>query len=276
MNNPDAITVEYNTEFRAMQASSNIFGIDYDRHQVYLTNKPSEIFDHCTQILATLVQDGMPLSLIIIDSLTFIAGPKTLNADSVEDFTIGDQAAVITKGLQQIIPWIKRNRIPFIATAHMRANIDPSNPRAPKEKATVNFMAKHSLEYFMSFRKAGAADDRVNLAGEEFTDTSRKDIRGNAEITGHKIISKMEESSLGTPGRTGMITLSYAKGIDAIHEEIFTLEVNTGTIKKEGMRTYLFDGNKWSSKMDCALAIRDNPELAGKILEAIRKLDDKG
>ena len=140
MNNPDAITVEYNTEFRAMQASSNIFGIDYDRHQVYLTNKPSEIFDHCTQTLATLVQDGMPLSLIIIDSLTFIAGPKTLNADSVEDFTIGDQAAVITKGLQQIIPWIKRNRIPLIATAHMRANIDPSNPRAPKEKAAVNFI----------------------------------------------------------------------------------------------------------------------------------------
>jgi RecA/RadA recombinase len=274
-NNPEAITVEFNTEFRAMQSVSNIFNIDYERHQVYLTNRPSEIFDFCTKTLAALVQDGMPLGLIIIDSLTFIAGPKTLNADSVESHTIGDQAAVLTKGLQQIVPWLKRNRIPLIATAHMRANIDPSNPRAPKEKAAVNFMAKHVFEYFMSFRKAGAADDKVNLAGEEFLDKNQKDIRGNAEITGHKIISKMEESSLGTPGRTGMITLDYSRGIVNVHEELFTLGVNTKVIEKEGLRTYKFKDQKWSSKMDCANAIKDNTELAALLLEEVRKLDEK-
>ena len=272
---PEAITIEFNTEFRGMQSSSNIFGIDLDRHLVYQTNRPSEIFDFLVKDVAAQVQDGMPLKLVIIDSLTFIAGVKTMNADSVEDHTMGDKALGLTKGLELIIPFLKRNRIPLIGTAHMRANMDPGNPRAPKEKAAVNFMARHCFEIFMSFRKAGAADDKVNLAGEAYENSNQKDVRGNAEITGHKIISKVEENSLGVPGRTGMVTLDYHKGIIDKESEIFLLGTNTGTIKKEGMRNYSFGDKKWTSKMDCANAIKDDPKLASAILEEVRKLDEK-
>ncbi len=274
-NDPEAITIEFNTEFRGMQSSSNIFGIDLNRHLVYQTNRPSEIFDFLVKDVAAQFQDGMPLKLVIIDSLTYVAGVKSMNADSVEDHLIGDKSLTITKGLELIVPWLKRNRIPLIATAHMRANLDPGNPRAPKEKAAINHMARHSFEVFMSFRKAGAADDKVNLAGEAYEDNNQKDIRGNAGITGHKIISKVEENSLGVPGRTGMVTLDYKRGLVDIESEVFLLGTNTGIIKKEGNRNYFFGDKKWSSKMDCANAIKDDPKLAAAILEEVRKLDDK-
>lgn len=66
------------------------------------------------------------------------------------------------------------------------------------------------------------------------------------------------------------------KGIVNTHEEVFWLGKNTGVLKTESNnRVYVFGDQKWVGKKECALAIRDNKELADAILEEVRKLDQK-
>lgn len=269
---PDGIAIYFNTELRG-QLQFDVFpAIDKDRLVIYDTNDPTEIFDRIENDIKPMVQDGMPLRMIVIDSLTNIQGVKRKDAESVEKHLIGDQALTLQIGLGKLVPFCKRNKILLIATSQMRANVDASNPHAPKEKMAAQFATKHAFEYFVSVKRAGSADDKVDIEGKTFEE-ELKDARGNKLVTGHKIYVKLEASSIGQAGRAGVFTMDYSEGIINQHEEIFFLGKNTGVIKLEGTRNYSFKDKKWGSKKDCALAIRDDVKLAKEILEEVRKLD---
>lgn len=268
------ICVVFNSELRG-QLQFNVFPeIDMDYVLIIDSNNPVEIFDFCDKDLRAMVQDGMKIGLIAVDSLTAIMGVKRQNADSVENHLVGDHALTIGIGLSKLVPFCKRNKIPLICTSQIRGNVDAVNKYAPKEKMAESFAAKHAFEYFISFKRAGAAEDKADIEGKSFTDTAT-DARGNELVTGHKVYAKMEASSIGQAGRSAVFFIDYKKGIQNIHEELFMLGYNLGVIKREGTKTYVFGENKFNGKAACALAIRDNPALASDLLEAIRALDAK-
>lgn len=155
----------------------------------------------------------------------------------------------------------------------MRGNLDNMSKYAPKEKMAGSWAVKHAFEYFVALKRAGAAEDKADIEGKTFEEDA-KDARDNKLLTGHKIYVKMEASSLGPQGRAGVFTMDYEKGIINQHEEIFFLGKNLGIVTTTNNRTYEFGGQKFNGKKECALAIRDNPELAKAILEQIRKLDE--
>lgn len=269
------ICIMFNTELRG-QLQFNVFPeIDMGYVQIYDTNNPVEIFDRIEKDIKPMVQDGMKLGLLAIDSLTNIMGVKRGDTDSVADHLVGDHALTVSIGLQKLIPFCKRNRIGLIATSQMRGNVDASNPRAPKEKMAESWAAKHAFEYFVSFKRAGAAEDKADIEGKTFAEEDMKDARGNELVTGHKVYVKMEQSSIGQAGRSGVFFMDYEKGITMVHEEIFWLGKNTGVIKLEGTKTYTFGNRKFNGKKECALAIRDDGQLAAEILAEVRKLDEK-
>jgi len=271
---PEGIAVYVSTELRGQLQAINFPGVDPDRVLIIDSNDPVEIFDELLdQNLKAKVQDGMPLRMIILDSVTGILGVKRKAAESIEQHLIGDSALTIGNAMQNIVPWCKRNKIMLIGTAQIRANID-SNPYAEKTKMQASFAVKHAFEYFISVKRANAADDKKDLEGKTFEDEI-KDARGNNLINAHKVYAKVEGSSIGPAGRAGVFTISYTHGLINQHEETFFLGTTTGVIKKEGTRNYFFDDKKWSSKGDCANAIKDDPKLAAAILEEVRKLDDK-
>jgi RecA/RadA recombinase len=223
-----------------------------------------------------MIQEGMPLRIVAIDSLTNIAGTKSMSVDrSVNDHIVGDHAATIQRGLQKLMPIIRNRKINLFASAQIRANVDTHNPYAPKEKMAATWATKHTFEYFVSVRRSNAAEDKVDIEGNKFEDDTIKDLRGNKEITGHRIIVKMDQSSIGPAGRTGIITLDYSKGIINQHEEIFYLGYNTGVIKREGTSNYVFGDLKINGKANFAKKIKEDQALAKQILEEVRKLDDK-
>jgi RecA/RadA recombinase len=273
-NDPEGIAIYFNTELRGALQNGVFPGLDRDRLVIYDSNDPTEIFDRVETDIKALVQDGMPLRIIAIDSLTNIQGVKRAAADSVANHLMGDRALTIQTGLSKLVPFCKRNKILLLATEQVRANMD-GGYGAPKEKMAASWATKHSFEYFVSLKRAGAAEDKVDIEGKTFEEEEIKDARGNKLLNGHKVYVKMEASSVGPAGRAGVFTISYEEGIVNQHEEIFFLGVNTGVIKKEGFRNYYFENEKWSSKKDCAFAIKDNPELAQKILKEIKKLDEK-
>ena len=270
---PEAMAIIFNSEMRGKFQNGLFKGIDPDRLIIYDTNRPEDIFDRLEKEIYPLIQDGMPLGMVAFDSITSIGGTKSQTSDrSVNDHLIGDKALTITKGWEKVIPIFKRHNIPYFGVEQMRKNVDASNPHAPKEKMAGVFSTKHAFEYFVSIKRAGAAEDKVDLEGNKYEDTKVKDARGNKDQTGHKIYFKMEQSSLGTAGRAGVLTIDYKNGIINKHEEIYELAKGCGIIIVSG-KTNTYGGQKWNSKVECAHAIRDNPQLASDILDEIRELD---
>lgn len=274
MRDKDAIAIYFNTELRGQLQHGVFPGLDRDRLVIYDTNDPVEIFDRCEKDIKPMVQDGMPLGIVAIDSLTNIMGIKRGDADSVAQHLMGDRALTIQTGLSKLVPFCKRNKILLLATEQVRANMD-GGYGGPKEKMAASWATKHAFEYFISLKRANSADDKTDIEGKTFEEEAIKDARGNKLITGHKIYAKMEGSSIGQAGRAGVFTMSYDQGIINQHEEIFWLGKNTGVLKTENNRTYFFGEHKFNGKKEAAQAILENPTLAAEILEAVRKLDDK-
>jgi len=271
---PEGIAIYFNTELRGSLQKDVFPGLDPDRLVIYDTNDPVEIFDRVETDIRAMVQDGMPLRIIAIDSLTNIMGVKRGNSDSVANHLMGDQALTLQVGLGKLVPFCKRNGILLIGTSQMRANLD-AGQYGPKEKMAAQWATKHAFEYFVSLKRAGAAEDKQDLAGKTFEEEDFKDARGNKLLNGHKVFVKMEASSIGQAGRAGVFTLSYDKGIINQNEEIFHLGKNLGIITTPNNRTYNFDGKSYNGKVQTAEAIAADPVMAEKILVAVRALDNK-
>ncbi len=271
---PEGIAIIFNTELRGQLQHEAIAGIDKDRLVIYDTNDPVEIFDRVENDIKPMVQDGMPLRIVAIDSLTKVQGIKRAAADSVANHLMGDRALTLQTGLGKLVPFCKRNKILLLATEHIRANFD-AGQYGPKDKAAASRDTLHTFEYFVSLKRAGAADDKQDIEGKTFEEEDMKDARGNGLLTGHKVYVKMEANSLGAPGRAGVFTLEYGTGIVNQHEELFWLGKNTGVITTPNNRTYIFGEHKFNGKKECALAIKNDPKLAADILAAVQKLDEK-
>ena len=266
---PEAIAMYFSTEYKGKFQKGFFSGTDPDRILFCDTSDPKDIFDYLAYEVQPLVQDGMPLRLVVIDSITAIGGVKA-QGRSVEDHLIGDKALTITRGLDQIIPFFKKNNITYITVAQIRMNIGAHY--GPDIKAAVPKACEHNHEYFISVKKAGSADDKKDLAGNSFEGES-KDARGNKDLTGHKIYVKMEQNSVGTAGRAARITVDYKKGFINQHEEIFELGVNTGVLSRPNNRVYEFQGITYDGKNAMADAIKNNPGLGEAILDEVKLLD---
>lgn len=269
---PEGIAVIFNTELRGQLQGGVFPELDQERMIIYDTNLPAEIFDRVENDIKAMVQDGMPLRMLAIDSISNIQGVKRANAESATDHLVGDHALTVQIGLSKLIPFCKRNKIMLIGTSQMRGNLD-AGKYGPKEKMEASWAVKHGFEYFVSLKRAGAAEDKTDIEGKTFEDDV-KDARDNKGITGHKIFVRMEASSLGSQGRAGVFTMDYEKGIINQHEEIFFLGKSTGVITTPNNRTYTYDGKSYNGKKEMALAIRDNPKLAEAILAEVKKLDE--
>lgn len=269
----EGLVLKFNTEMREEGQLSDYWGIDKERYIAYNVKDPKQIFDRVKDEVLPMLQDGMPLKLIIIDSLQGVSGIRQQEAESVTNHQVGDHAMTIQKGLDILLPIIRKHKIAFIATEHIRSNIDANNKYAPKEKMGGAWAEKHFFEYFVEVKKDGAADGRADLLGNEFLDESVTDFRGKNEKTGCKIYVRMDQSSVGVEGRSGQFTLDYKKGLVNTHEEVFTMAKNMGIVSMPNNRTYVFNETKWSSKEDFLTALRDNTELQKQILTKIYSKD---
>lgn len=269
---PEGIAIYFNTELRG-QLQHDIFpSIDKERMIIYDTKDPVEIFDRIEKDIKAMVQDGMPLRIIVLDSLTNIQGIKRKDADSVGDHLRGDHSLTIQTGLDKLVPFCKQNKILLIGTSQIRAN-QKAGSHGPDTQMAESWLVKHTFEYFISLKRAGDANDKKDLDGKTFEEDI-KDARDNKLLTGHKIYVKCEANSIGPQGRAGVFTMDYQKGIINQHEEVFFLGKNTGVIKLEG-QTYSFGKHSIRGQSAFANLIKNDNELSKSILEEVRKLDEK-
>lgn len=277
---PEAIAVMFNTEFRgelqANKESLKKLGIDPERFVVYDTNEPAGIFDFISHDLKAMCQEGMPLKLIIIDSLSGIQGRRKMNADSVMQQQIGDEAATIQDGLKIILPVIKRQKISLILCTHVRDEMDPHEQmRGNKYRLQAANAAKHMCEFFAFVERNRGKTGKETLDGKALEDESMQDFMGKAGATGHKVRFKMMDTSTGVRDRVAEFTIDFERGIINQYEEVFRLGMNTGIIQKPNNVTYQYKEQSWRGLGAALAAIRDTPDLQKQILKDVYALDIK-
>jgi len=275
---PKEVVVKFDTELRGkfQNNTNNLrkFGIDEDRYIVYDANSPEMIFDRIEKDIGAACQEGEQISTVIIDSLSGIQGRRFINADTINTQQIGDQAATIKDGLMRILPTIRKYNIALICTAHVRAEMDMKEQMRGKTiKMQAAWATKHVFEYFCYIEPNKSKTGKVTLGGEEFTDASVLDFMEKEQKTGHKIRFRVEESSFPYAGRTAEFTLDFEKGIINQYEEIFTLALNYGLIEKPNNVTYKVGDQNFRGILACLMGIRDNPELAEKLLKEVQRRD---
>lgn len=275
---PEAIAIKFDTEFRDhfqmndLEEAAKNFGIDIDRYKIEQTNEPDKVFDYIEKDVAALCEEGAPIKLIIIDSLSGIQGIRNLNADSVLVQQIGDEAMTYQKGLKRILPVIRKYKISLIITAQLRAQMDvAAQMRGEKTKAAVAFGVQHFCEYFMMVEPNLSKEGRTNLEGNKLEDEEMTDFMDNSERTGHKVRVKMVNSSLGPKNRVGEFTLDYDFGIINTHEEALILGVGRKSIEKPTSMSYTFEGNKWTGQKALLAALKQDPDLCQRVLADVRK-----
>lgn len=278
---PEAIAIKFNTEWREAGQFSPIWGIDRDRYQAYEVNTPKDIFDRIEGPIADMCQQGAPIKLIVIDSMQGIQGRLGVNTSSVADIRPGDHALTIQEGLKRIAPVIHKYNIALIMTAHVRENITMGGgPAVRKTKMAGSWGLKHAAEYFVFVDKLRSLDGYKSETGEVFENKDLRDLKENAERTGHRIYFRMEENSVGPAGRNGIMTLDHKRGLINTHEEIAMLGIRRKVVVHPQSKSggtdnsrYQYGEEVWHGKNNFINAVRDSKELQEKILMDLKGLD---
>jgi hypothetical protein len=275
---PEAVAIKFNTEMREKiqltKAQKTIWGIDDSRYVAYEVNTPEEVFDRIEKDISAVVQEGLDVKMIVIDSLNSVLGRRMLNATSVGQQQIGDKAQTYQDGLGRVLGTIRKHNMALILSMQVRAELDTHEQmRGNSVKMAAAWGVKHYAEYFMYVEGDPTKASRQDMLGKDLTDDSLKDLKGKSEQIGHHIRVCMKDSSVGPKGRCGAFTLQYNQGIVNTHEEIFLLGTNRNVITKPNQMSFEFGGEKWVGKPAILSAIQDDSALAQAILKECMRLD---
>lgn len=279
---PEAVVIRFDSEFRTKtqgtpESRQRIWGIDPDRYLSYEVNRPDLIFDRIETEIAAKCQDGMPLRLLIIDSIGGIQGRRSMNADSIMVQQIGDNALTLGEGFRRIMPLQHKFNFSVIITCQIRAELDAlEQKRGNKYKMAMPLSVMHYADHFMYVEPNRNKEGRTDLLGNEFKNDDLTDVVGNSEQTGHKIRAKMRDSSVGPKGRSAEFTLDPKRGIINIHEEVFLLGIGRGVIDRPNNVHYLFGGEKYIGRPAMLEAIKNNPQLSNAIVDEVFRRDRDG
>jgi RecA/RadA recombinase len=274
----EGVALKFDTELRERgqmtDDQARCWGVDKSRYLTYSVNSPAMIFDRIEKEIAAECEAGMPLRLVVIDSVNGVQGRRAENADSINVQQIGDLAQTLGDGFKRILPIQRKYNFAILLAAHVRAEMDPLEiRRGNKVKMGLAFAVKHYAEYFTFVERLRTKEGKTDLLGNTFEDKSLTDADDNADRTGHKIRVTMKDSSFGCEGRTGVFTYDHKRGIINTHEEIFLLGANRGIIERPTNSQYAFGDKKWNGKPAMLEALRTNPDLAKEVLQAVRAAD---
>lgn len=282
---PEAWAIKFDTEFRADaqldDESCNTFGIDQSRLQVIQTNSPIAVFDQIEKDIAAMVQAGLPLKLIVIDSISGVQGRREMELESIAKMTIGDHAQTIQIGMKRILRVLRDHDIALVGICQARAELDPTEQmRGNKYKMQGAFGLQHQAEYFIIVEEDRRAAAKKDLLGREFVNAAVEDMNGKGQKTAMKILATNKDSSMGGGrGRTGQFTWSFREGYTNRWEEIVRMAEGYGLLHpvagaKSG--TWAFEDLQWYGKDNMIKAIEADPALQDRIEATFFAMDDAG
>ncbi len=282
---PDGIALRFDTEMRdeaqLTPQRARLYGIDLDRYQPYLTNDAEEIFDYIEKEVKALLDDGAPIRIIVIDSLTNIIGRRMAESQGMGKAQVGDDSRTQQDGLKRIQRLMHKHRISLVLTCQVRAEMDQIEiMRGNTYKMAGGWFLKHLGGYVLQVEPNKGKTGRETLGGQALEDEGMKDGLGKAERTGHKIRARMRGNSYGPKNRAVEVTFDYNKGFINHNEEVFLLGTERGIVLRPTNTKYVVDGYPkkgemmtFNGKDNFLKALADNEELSKHIVGVLRARD---
>lgn len=278
---PDAIAIKFDTEFRdEAQLSNDLLvnmGIDLNRLITIQSNDPKDIFDPVAGVVADIAKDGGKVKLIGIDSISGIQGRREVDQESVTQHQIGDWAMTMQVGLKKVLPVIRKHKIFLLLNTHARDNMDPIEiRRGNKKKPAAANAVEHMAEFIINIGRVNNKSGKVDELERGFIDESKKGMDGEGEQTGHKICVWMQDNTVGPKNRVAEFTVDYRRGIVNTHEEVFRLGLAWGIIGRPAKGKYVLGEKEWFGKANFLEALEGSAELQEKIISELLEREKSG
>jgi len=266
---PEGFCLLFDAEFSFNKEWFIKLGGDPERLIVRQTNDPVQIFDYWYGELLELLQEGMPLKGIMLDSVRSIVYPKDLKDISTKMIQGGTGAAYLPNVLKRIVPIIRQYSITTIFIQQVSEELDMykkmSNPYVIPDGRAL----KHNADYFIEVTKIETKDGKV---------VNGKNMIGADNQIGHKVRMKIKKNRTGSPYRPAQFTLIYEKGISNIEEEVYGLAKSLGVIfHPEGESGQMWQFSNYDSirgEANMKKWVLENPKIQQEIIEACNNVTE--
>ncbi|MEX2644162.1 MAG: recombinase RecA [Acetobacterales bacterium] len=203
--------------------------------------------EQALEIADTLVRSGA-IDLLVIDSVAALV-PRAELEGEMGDSLPGLQARLMSQALRKLTASVSRSHttIIFINQLRMKIGVMFGNPETTTGGNALKFYASIRLD----IRRIGQIKDRD-------------------EVVGNQTRVKVVKNKLAPPFRTVEFDIMYGEGISKTGE-LLDLGVKAGVVEKSGSWFSCFDQRIGQGRENAKQFLRDNPEIAQRIEQAIRK-----
>lgn len=204
--------------------------------------------EQALEICDALVRSGA-VDVIIVDSVAALT-PKAEIEGEMGDSHMGLQARLMSQALRKLTANIKSTNtlVVFINQIRMKIGVMFGNPETTTGGNALKFYASVRLD----IRRAGV-------------------VKEGEEILGNETKVKVVKNKVSPPFRQAEFDIMYGEGISKVGE-ILNLAVAHELVKKSGA-WFSYEGEKIGQGKNNAIKwLKENPEQADKIEQAIRDL----
>ena len=217
-------------------------GVDIDD---LLISQP-DAGEQALEIADTLVRSGA-IDILVVDSVAALV-PKAELEGEMGDVHVGLQARLMSQALRKLTSSIARSRclVVFINQIRMKIGVMFGNPETTTGGNALKFYASVRLD----IRRIGQ-------------------IKARDEVVGNRTKVKVVKNKVAPPFKTVEFDIMYGEGISKMGE-IVDLGARAGVVEKSGSWFSYRDQRIGQGRENAKQFLRDNPEIAGAIEQAIR------
>ncbi|NJO52549.1 MAG: DNA recombination/repair protein RecA [Leptolyngbyaceae cyanobacterium RM2_2_4] len=196
---PEAIAVLFDAEYSFNSEWFRKLGGDPDRLYVRQTNDPLKIFDYIATDLLSMIQDGMPVKALAIDSVKSILYPKDQKKQTTDLTMGGGGASYLGPALKLILPVIREHNLTTLMVQQVYEELDPMKALANPYKVPDGRALKHFCDYMLEVTRI------ENKASKLFDDSiAELGSKTNKMQVGHAVKVKVKKNRCGAPYRTAI------------------------------------------------------------------------
>ena len=218
---PEAICILFDAEFAFNKDWYAKLGGDNSRLIVRQTNDPLKIFDYMEKEVLEMLQDGMPLKGIAIDSVKSIRYPGDHKSKTTDITMGGSGAKYLGPALKGLLPIIRNYNITTLLVQQVYEELDQYKAMSNPYKLPDGRSLKHFCDYMLQVEKLETKAGRIE---------DGKTMSGSANQVGHIVRVKAKKNRCSAPYRVAEFTLEYERGIVDVANELYKLAESLGIL----------------------------------------------
>ena len=208
--------------------------------------------EQALEIADALVHSGA-IDAIVVDSVAALTPQQEIDGDMGASH-VGLQARLMSQAMRKLSSSISKSNcvVIFINQLREKVGIAYGNPEVTP--------GGRALKFYSSVR--------IEIRKKEV-------LKNGSEIYGNHVLCKVVKNKVAPPFKTAEFDILYGKGISKM-SELCDMGVSMGLLEKSGS-WFSYEGQRIGQGKEKAIAyLEENPEIAAKIEESLRKLAASG